>query len=51
MQARSRVNPTEAARPATVACVGQPARREFEYRRHGTAVLYAGLNVFPEDKQ
>jgi len=24
---------------------GIPARREFEYRRHGTAVLFAGLDV------
>ncbi len=39
MQAKSRVNPTEPAVPGT------PARREFEYRRHGTAVLFAGLDV------
>jgi transposase len=39
MQAKSRVNPTMPAVP------GIPARREFEYRRHGTAVLFAGLNV------
>ncbi|HVM66321.1 MAG TPA: IS630 family transposase, partial [Acidimicrobiales bacterium] len=39
MQAKSRVNPTKPAVP------GIPARREFEYRRHGTAVLFAGLNV------
>ena len=45
MQARSRVNPTRPAQPATAARAGRPARREFEYRRHGTAVLYAGLNV------
>ena len=49
MQATSRVNPTKPARPATVARGGQPARREFEYRRHGTAVLYAGLNVHDGD--
>ena len=24
---------------------GIPVRREFEYRRHGTAVLFAALNV------
>ena len=35
MQAKSRVNPTLPAVP------GVPVRREFEYRRHGTAVLFA----------
>ena len=39
MQAKSRVNPTRPAVP------GIRVRREFEYRRHGTAVLFAGLNV------
>lgn len=39
MQAKSRVNPTMPAVP------GIPVRREFEYRRHGTAVLFAALNV------
>ena len=39
MQATSRINPTKPAVP------GIPARREFEYRRHGTAVLFAGLDV------
>jgi transposase len=39
MQAKSRVNPTRPAVP------GIAARREFEYRRHGTAVLFAGLKV------
>lgn len=39
MQAKSRINPTRPAAP------GMPVRREFEYRRHGTAVLFAGLNV------
>jgi transposase len=39
IQARSRVNPT---RPAVS---GIPVRRGFEYRRHGTAVLFAGLDV------
>jgi transposase len=39
MQATSRVNPT---RPAIS---GIPARKEFEYRRNGTAVLFAGLDV------
>ena len=37
MQAKSRVNPTKPAIP------GKPARREFEYKRHGTAVLFAAL--------
>lgn len=39
MQAKSRKNPTKPAVP------GRPTRREFEYVRHGTAVLFAGLNV------
>lgn len=43
MQARSRVNPTRPAIP------GKPVRREFEYRRHGTATLFAGLNVHEGD--
>jgi len=43
MQAKSRVNPTLPAVP------GIPARREFEYRRHGTAVLFAALNVHEGD--
>ena len=43
MQAKSRVNPTLPAVP------GIPVRREFEYRRHGTAVLFAALNVHEGD--
>src|SRR5215207_3979612 len=43
IQAKSRVNPTRPAVP------GIPVRREFEYRRHGTAVLFAGLNVHEGD--
>ena len=39
MQAKSRTHPTKPAVP------GSPARREFEYKRHGTAVLYAALEV------
>jgi transposase len=39
MQATSRVNPTRPAVP------GICTRREFEYRRNGTAVLFAGLDV------
>jgi hypothetical protein len=50
MQAKSRVNPTKPPRPATLNAEGRrvpgtPTRQEFEYRRHGTAVLYAGLDV------
>ena len=43
MQAKSRINPTRPAVP------GIPVRREFEYRRHGTAVLFAALNVHDGD--
>ncbi len=39
MQAKSRINPTKPAIP------GAPARREFEYKRHGTRVLFAALDV------
>jgi transposase len=39
MQARSRINPTKPAIP------GRPVRREFEYKRNGTAVLFAALDV------
>ncbi len=39
MQAKSRINPTKPAMP------GVPVRQEFEYKRHGTAVLFAGLDV------
>jgi transposase len=39
IQAKSRVNSTRPAVP------GIPVRQEFEYRRHGTAVLFAGLKV------
>jgi transposase len=39
IQAKSRVNPTKPARPGT------PARRDYGYVRHGTAVLFAGLDV------
>ena len=39
MQAKSRVNPTKPAIPGT------PVRREFEYKRNGTAVLFAALDV------
>lgn len=50
MQAKSRVNPTRPPRSATLNAEGRrvpgtPTRQEFEYRRHGTAVLYAGLDV------
>ena len=43
MQAKSRINPTKPAIP------GIPERREFEYERNGTAVLYAALNVHEGD--
>jgi transposase len=43
MQAKSRKNPTLPAIP------GSAVRREFEYVRHGTAVLFAGLNVHAGD--
>lgn len=39
MQAKSRVHPTQPARP------GRAARQEFEYRRNGTACLFAALDV------
>jgi transposase len=39
MQARSRRHPTRSARPGWV------ERREFEYRRHGTASIVAALDV------
>jgi transposase len=39
IQAKSRINSTKPAVPGT------GRRQEFEYRRHGTAVLFAGLNV------
>jgi transposase len=39
MQAKSRINPTKPAVP------GIPVLREFEYKRHGTAVLVAALDV------
>jgi transposase len=39
IQAKARVNPTRPAVP------GLPERREFEYERNGTVVLFAGLNV------
>ncbi len=39
IQAKSRVSPTKPARPGT------PARRDYGYQRHGTVVLFAGLDV------
>jgi transposase len=39
IQAKSRKHPTTSVRP------GRPARREFEYKRHGTASLLAALDV------
>jgi transposase len=43
MQAKSRINPTKPPAP------GLRTRREFEYQRHGTAVLFAALNVHDGD--
>ena len=49
MQALSRINPSRPAIPEdpTTEPVkrGRRARQEFEYQRHGTAMLFAGLNV------
>ncbi|MNC90743.1 hypothetical protein D3C83_68800 [compost metagenome] len=39
------LNPAENA----VAVPRIPVRREFEYRRNGTAVLYAALDVHEDD--
>jgi transposase len=39
IQAKSRKHPGQPVKP------GQPERREFEYRRHGTASLIAALDV------
>jgi transposase len=39
IQAKARINPTRPAVP------GLAARREFEYERNGTVVLFAGLDV------
>ncbi len=39
MQAKSRINPTKRPRPGLV------ERKEFEYRRHGAAALFAALDV------
>ncbi len=43
IQAKSRINPTSPATP------DKPRRQEFEYRRNGTAVLFAGLDVHNGD--
>jgi transposase len=43
MQAKSRINPTKPAVP------GKRTRREFEYQRNGTAVLFAALDVHEGD--
>ncbi len=49
IQAKSRINPTRPALPARSTgdqrLPGIPVRREFEYRRNGTAKLFAALNV------
>jgi transposase len=43
IQAKARINPTLPAIP------GVPERREFEYERNGTVVLFAALNVHQGD--
>lgn len=43
IQAKSRVSPTLPAVPGT------PVRRDYGYKRHGTAVLFAGLDVHEGD--
>ena len=43
IQAKARINPAKPAVP------GYPERREFEYERNGTVVLFAGLNVHQGD--
>ena len=43
IQAKTRINPTKPAVP------GIAERREFEYERNGTVVLFAGLNVHEGD--
>lgn len=43
VQAKARVNPKKPAVP------GFPERREFEYERNGTVVLFASLNVHQGD--
>ena len=52
IQAKSRVNPTKPAVPADPAVPsasgppkGKPVRQEFEYKRNGTAMLFAALDV------
>lgn len=57
IQAKSRVNPTKPAVPAPAAPAGgdttseatkprgKPVRQEFEYKRNGTAMLFAALDV------
>ena len=44
IQAKSRTNATRAAQPASaVSPKGRPTQQEFEYRRHGTASLFAAF--------
>ena len=43
IQATSRTNATRPARPADGDAEGRPAQQEFEYRRHGTAALFAAF--------
>ena len=43
IQATSRTNPTLPAQPAAAGSKSRPAQQEFEYRRHGTAALFAAF--------
>ena len=43
--AKSRTNPTRAARPVGGGGAGRPAQQEFEYRRHGTVALFAAFET------
>jgi hypothetical protein len=43
IQAKARINPNKPA------VAGYPERREFEYERNGTVVLFAGLSVHQGD--
>jgi transposase len=47
-RAEAASEPDHAPEPSTPPR-GRPVRREFEYRRNGTAVLFAGLNVHQGD--
>jgi transposase len=44
VQAKSRVNRTRTTQPKTMNKPATPTRQEFEYKRHGTAALFAAFN-------